>query len=301
MEQLYQIVVWLAGNVVQRLPLAAEVLTLGRTPDNALPLPDPAVSRRHAELRRDLAGLSVTDLGSANGTFVGQLRLPPNQPHTFLPGERLQIGPYELTLEPASKAGAQEPSPGPVEPATAGDRPPLPPPEPAAPPRPSLPAPARVGRVSRYLRYLPAIYQDADFLARYLMIMESVWEPLEERQDHIAMYFDPRTCPASLLPWLARWLDLDLDPAWPESRLRQVVASGMEIQAWRGTLYGLGRAIEAAMGLRPEIEEDPERPFVFRVRVRLPSGDDGASRLQLDRLIRSHKPAHTGYVLEVES
>lgn len=115
------------------------------------------------------------------------------------------------------------------------------------------------------------------------------------------MYFDPGTCPASFLPWLASWLNLELDPTSPESRKRQVVELGTELLALKGMPYGLSRAIETTLGFASEVEDVLDQPFVFRVRVRVPSDADGAVRDQLERLIRAYKPAHAGYVLEVES
>lgn len=37
------------------------------------------VSRRHAVLRAAAGGLTIEDLGSVNGTFVNQIRIPPHQ------------------------------------------------------------------------------------------------------------------------------------------------------------------------------------------------------------------------------
>lgn len=51
---------------------------------------------------------------------------------------------------------------------------------------------------SRYLEFLPRVFADNDFLRGFLLIFESMWEPLEWRQDHIDLYFDPRTCPACI-------------------------------------------------------------------------------------------------------
>jgi adenylate cyclase len=45
-------------------------MVLGRGPSSDLPVPDPTISRRHAELRVDTDGLEVHDLGSSNGTRV---------------------------------------------------------------------------------------------------------------------------------------------------------------------------------------------------------------------------------------
>jgi phage tail-like protein len=131
-----------------------------------------------------------------------------------------------------------------------------------------------------------------------LLIYESVWEPLERRQDHLALYFDPRTCPAELLPWLARWLELQLDPHWPESRRRALVAEAMELYRWRGTAYGMTRMLEVCTGLTPSITEDPAQPHTFRIALRIPAGHD-VRREVVEELVRAHKPAHVGYVLEI--
>ncbi|MCX6463407.1 MAG: ATP-binding cassette domain-containing protein [Pseudonocardiales bacterium] len=50
-------------------------ITVGRLPDNDVPLDDLLVSRRHAELRRDASGWRITDLGTGNGTFVNGVRV----------------------------------------------------------------------------------------------------------------------------------------------------------------------------------------------------------------------------------
>ncbi|MQY25065.1 FHA domain-containing protein [Nocardia aurantia] len=49
-------------------------LTIGRTSDNQIVVNDPLASRRHARLIRGDAGLTIEDLGSANGTFVNGRR-----------------------------------------------------------------------------------------------------------------------------------------------------------------------------------------------------------------------------------
>src|SRR5262249_8228933 len=109
------------------------------------------------------------------------------------------------------------------------------------------------------------------------------------------MYFSPATCPAELLPWIAQWLNLELDPHWPERRRRELLGEAMQLYRWRGTRYGLTRMLEVCTGHSMQITEDPERPFVFR--IGMPQSWD-VSRAFVERLIRAHKPAHVGYVLE---
>ena len=97
--------------------------------------------------------------------------------------------------------------------------------------------------------------------------------------------------------WLAGWLDVTLDAHWPEERRRSLLAEAMELYRWRGTTYGLTRMIEVSTGLTAVITDDPIEPFVIRVRVSIPSSS-GVRRDVIENLIREHKPAHVGYVLE---
>ncbi len=52
-----------------------EVLSVGTATSNALALHDETVSRFHLELARGNDGISVTDLGSSNGTLIGAARM----------------------------------------------------------------------------------------------------------------------------------------------------------------------------------------------------------------------------------
>jgi pSer/pThr/pTyr-binding forkhead associated (FHA) protein len=48
---------------------------VGRALNSDIPLLDPTISRRHAELCSDGAGLELRDLGSSNGTFLNGQRV----------------------------------------------------------------------------------------------------------------------------------------------------------------------------------------------------------------------------------
>lgn len=296
----------LEGNVVQTISLETPVLSIGRLPDNGLPLPHPMVSRRHAELRLEAGGVVLTDTGSANGTFVNGGRLLPNQPRELVGGDTIQIGPFTLVYAPGTLAAAPAsigdgelvssiiPPGGAVLSGTSTNVAAIP----EHSPRATMAVPIPEQAASAYLEDLPAIYQTSDFLGRFLQIFEALWEPLEQRQDHIALYFDPRTCPAAFLPWLGSWLDAGFPAHWPEARLRCLLAEAMDLFRWRGTRYGLTRLLELCTGLPAEVTETADAPYLFRVRVRVPP-EDGDSPALIERLIQVHKPAHAGYVLEV--
>jgi hypothetical protein len=84
-------------------------LRLGRSSTCEISIPDPALSRTHclAEVRDD--GLWVTDLASANGTFVNGEQLGPES-RCLQSGDRLAAGDSELQVV-ASGSAAQAPAP----------------------------------------------------------------------------------------------------------------------------------------------------------------------------------------------
>jgi len=78
-------------------------IAIGRDPASGIHLKDSQVSWKHAVLISEAGGCIIEDLGSSNGTFVGSHRI---QRHVVHPGDRIKIGPYELTLQ-----AVQAPSP----------------------------------------------------------------------------------------------------------------------------------------------------------------------------------------------
>lgn len=81
-------------------------LVLGRSPGHAtVVLPHGEVSRAHAEVLRSDRGVTVRDLGSANGTFLCNVRVG-STPVDLPLGKALTVGPFTLTLQgPPSEAG----------------------------------------------------------------------------------------------------------------------------------------------------------------------------------------------------
>ncbi|WP_407571462.1 FHA domain-containing protein [Deinococcus altitudinis] len=290
-----QLFVQLLGDTLKMLSLDMDMLSIGRTPDNGLVLPHASVAIRHAEIRRQDDRFVLTDLGNGE-TYLAGRRLSPHQPQILEQGALMKMGPYLLAyvinnevLQPPDEV-----LPLPVLP----DWEPLP----LRPPRPLYPTRRAEGTASAYLEYLPALFSESEFLGRYLMIFQSIWEPLQHRQDHLEMYFSPATAPGRMLDWFAVWLGLDIDPLWPEDRKRQWLREAMDLVRARGTRYGLIRAIELGCGVTPQVIEDPGRPF--HVTIILPDpeedqpgqiGGPSTSREGVERLIAQHLPAHVQY------
>lgn len=79
-------------------PLKGKVL-VGRQPPALVLLEDDSVSRRHAELEASASGgVTVRDLGSANGTLLNGEPLG-QEPVELQPGDQLQFGVVEMSFE----------------------------------------------------------------------------------------------------------------------------------------------------------------------------------------------------------
>jgi phage tail-like protein len=178
-----------------------------------------------------------------------------------------------------------------------------------------------VTAVSSYLQYLPAPFQADPFMARFLMIFESVLGPIERTIDNLAYYFDPRLTPVELLPWLASWVGLELDENWPIAQQRQLVLWAATLQRWRGTRRALREHLRLYTGRTPLIVENFQgmrvgQDAVLGLNTQIGAGSaaaaghwitvtvfsekpDALDESILRHIIELEKPAHVGYTLQV--
>lgn len=76
--------------------LTEENTSIGRSPGNTIPLDTSAISRYHVSITRRNDETFLTDLDSANGTHVDNVRIPHNEPKKLFGGEEIQIGDLRL-------------------------------------------------------------------------------------------------------------------------------------------------------------------------------------------------------------
>ena len=79
----------------QTLPLTDEVTTIGSVAGNTVVLADPAVSRKHAGIRKVDSNYELADLGSTNGVYVNGHKVPKK---TLEPGDIIRIGNTEAVF-----------------------------------------------------------------------------------------------------------------------------------------------------------------------------------------------------------
>ena len=87
-------------------------LVVGRAPSSDIAIFDPTISRRHAELQVDEAGLHVRDLGSSNGTFRNGERLDEQDAVRLEPGDTVTFGKVAFRVQPTGPTTVHSPSGG---------------------------------------------------------------------------------------------------------------------------------------------------------------------------------------------
>ncbi len=80
----------------QTLPLTDEVTTIGSVAGNTVVLADPAVSRKHAGIRKVNGEYELADLGSTNGVYVNGHKVPKK---TLTPGDIIRVGNTEAVFK----------------------------------------------------------------------------------------------------------------------------------------------------------------------------------------------------------
>ena len=83
-------------NQGERAELAEAPILIGRGPDAAIRLDDDYVSTRHARIAASGDQWFVEDLGSTNGTYIGNVRI--TQPTTLTLGTQVRVGKTVIEL-----------------------------------------------------------------------------------------------------------------------------------------------------------------------------------------------------------
>jgi len=159
-------------------------------------------------------------------------------------------------------------------------------------------------------RLLPAAYQRASttgsVLGALIDVMAALHEPDEQLLSEVDELFAPYRTRDAFAAYLTRWVALDQVIATPSGAplplrpgdLRNLVALGAHLAQWRGTPYGMCRALQIATGVGGfAVDEPADRPFHLVVRVPPAAAD----RLTLiNRLVAVEKPAATTFEVVVD-
>ncbi|WP_426561267.1 phage tail protein [Angustibacter sp. McL0619] len=160
---------------------------------------------------------------------------------------------------------------------------------------------------------LPAVLAE-DLLVQQLCAgLDVVLSPVITTLDSLSAYLDPQTAPADMVAWLGHWIGLAIDQGLPEPAQRDLLVSGIDLIAARGTPRGVRAGVQAVFGVEPDLFEtgssvwstesdlgelSPETPQML-VRLQLPADHEPVDTAQLDALVEELKPAHVAHAVEV--
>jgi len=84
------------GAVLKEIPLGTRPVTIGRAPDNDIPIDNLAVSNYHARVYVEAGSLVVEDLNSLNGSFLNDMRV---ERAMLKDGDAILIGKYHIFVD----------------------------------------------------------------------------------------------------------------------------------------------------------------------------------------------------------
>ena len=118
---------------------------------------------------------------------------------------------------------------------------------------------------------------------------------IEKTPVPLRQLWNPDSCPANLLPWLAWAFSVDRwDESWPEATRREVIRAAWFIHAHKGTI-GAGRRVVEPLGYLINVSEwweSDDPPGTFRVDIGvLETGITEEMYYEMERLIADAKPA----------
>ena len=89
------------NKLVKEVPVGGRPVSIGRSPDNDLPVDNLAVSNYHAKVYFEAGRLVVEDLDSLNGTFVNDLRI---ERATLHDGDSIHVGKHHIKVDATGDA-----------------------------------------------------------------------------------------------------------------------------------------------------------------------------------------------------
>jgi len=169
-----------------------------------------------------------------------------------------------------------------------------------------------------YMKYLPEIYQTSetkDFLERFIKILESFYEDIEEKIDAVSNFIDIDIAEDEFLRWLTTWVDFEIDYTWSTEKVRKLLKNMGQLNKKRGTLWAITEILNIYLGKEPIIIENHkvfanelneelkgivsqaygESPYGFTVIV-MPENPLTANQLEaVERILKRETPAFAHY------
>jgi predicted component of type VI protein secretion system len=93
------------SSTLKEIPLGTRPVTIGRAPDNDIPIDNLAVSNYHARVYVEAGSLVVEDLNSLNGLFLNDIRV---ERAMLKDGDAILIGKHHIVVDEAHDAASAQ-------------------------------------------------------------------------------------------------------------------------------------------------------------------------------------------------
>ena len=146
---------------------------------------------------------------------------------------------------------------------------------------------------SDYTTFLPTVYQEVDYIHRFIKIFEQAFDPVVNSFTSMWAHLDPLTAPQALLPFLAHWVDWQIDAELDLTYQRRLIRRAVEIYRCRGTRKGLRFYLHLYTGL--PLDEHIDREEDKAICITEPFGQGclfGIAHVGEDAIIGGGKPYH---------
>ena len=146
---------------------------------------------------------------------------------------------------------------------------------------------------STYTTFLPTVYQEVDYIHRFIEIFEQAFDPIVNSFTSMWAHLDPLTAPQALLPFLAHWVDWQIDVELDLTYQRRLIRRAVEIYKCRGTCKGLRLYLHLYTGL--PLDEHINREEDKSICITEPFGQGclfGIAHVGEDAIIGGGKPYH---------
>lgn len=160
---------------------------------------------------------------------------------------------------------------------------------------------------------LPSVLREDAFARSLCAGLDEVLAPVILSLDAFPAYLDLTTTPADMLPWLAQWLGMAIDPSQELDVQRGLLRSAGELHATRGTRRGLELAVAAALGVPVEVVETggaawsatpggdlPGEPQPAVVVIVRPRAGQAVDPDRVEAVVKANKPAHVQHRIQLE-
>jgi phage tail-like protein len=148
--------------------------------------------------------------------------------------------------------------------------------------------------------------RDTDALRRFLFLFQHVMTTVVDRVDDLPSLTDPISADPRFLPWIASWVNFDVDASLPVHQQRELVRRAIRLYRNRGTKLGVEEMVRVLTSVPATVVERRPPPSFTLGQACLARGRDVVERFQSGEpsgayLVAPARPATRYFVLLLET